>query len=87
MIDAILRLSVGRRGLVLVPRPGLAVLGIYHYGKLPIDAVPDITNVLVPINTQAHGCTPLEVEPRITLPIETAITGLPHLSYRRSLSR
>ncbi len=87
MIDAILRLSIARRGLIIVLMLGLIALGIYHYGKLPIDAVPDITNVQVQINTQADGYTPLEVEQRITVPIETAITGLPHLSYRRSLSR
>ncbi|TDR45592.1 cobalt-zinc-cadmium resistance protein CzcA [Tahibacter aquaticus] len=87
MIDAILRMSIARRGLVLVLMLGFIALGVYHYGKLPIDAVPDITNVQVQINTQADGYTPLEVEQRITVPIETAITGLPHLSYRRSLSR
>lgn len=87
MIEAILRFSIARRGLVLVLMLGLIGLGIYHYGRLPIDAVPDITNVQVQINTQAAGYTPLEVEQRITVPIETAITGLPRLSYRRSLSR
>ncbi|TDR44930.1 cobalt-zinc-cadmium resistance protein CzcA [Tahibacter aquaticus] len=87
MIEAILRFSIARRGLVMVLMLGLIGLGIYHYGRLPIDAVPDITNVQVQINTQAAGYTPLEVEQRITVPIETAITGLPRLSYRRSLSR
>jgi cobalt-zinc-cadmium resistance protein CzcA len=87
MIEAILRTAIARRGLVMVLMLGLIALGVYHYGRLPIDAVPDITNVQVQINTQAPGYTPLEVEQRITVPIETSITGLPHLSYRRSLSR
>ncbi|MCQ4163382.1 efflux RND transporter permease subunit [Tahibacter harae] len=87
MIEAILRFSIARRGLVLSAMLGLIALGIYHYGRLPIDAVPDITNIQVQINTQADGYTPLEVEQRITVPLETAITGLPGLSYRRSLSR
>ncbi|MDP1756974.1 MAG: CusA/CzcA family heavy metal efflux RND transporter, partial [Pseudohongiella sp.] len=53
----------------------------------PIDAVPDITNVQVQINTEAPGYSPLEAEQRITFPVETALYGLPNLSYTRSLSR
>ena len=65
----------------------MAVLGVYNFQILPIDAVPDITNVQVQINTEARGFTPLEVEKRITFPVETAIAGLPKLSYTRSISR
>lgn len=65
----------------------LAALGLYNYQRLPIDAVPDITNVQVQINTEALGYSPLEAEQRITFPIETALAGLPNLSYTRSLSR
>lgn len=54
-------------------------IGIYSYQKLPIDAVPDITNVQVQINSQANGFTVLEVEQRITYPIETAMAGIPDL--------
>lgn len=61
--------------------------GYWRYQKLPIDAVPDITNVQVQINTKADGYSPLETEQRITYPVETALTGLPNLSYSRSLSR
>jgi len=61
--------------------------GFYSYNKLPIDAVPDITNVQVQINTQAKGYSPLETEQRITFVVETALAGLPNLSYTRSLSR
>jgi cobalt-zinc-cadmium resistance protein CzcA len=59
---------------------GMAALGVYSYQRLPIDAVPDITNVQVQINTAAPGYSPLEAEQRITFPIETAMAGLPGLS-------
>ena len=55
--------------------------------NLPIDAVPDITNVQVQVNTEAAGYSPLEAEQRITFPVETVLSGLPNLSYTRSLSR
>jgi cobalt-zinc-cadmium resistance protein CzcA len=63
------------------------MLGIYSYQSLPIDAVPDITNVQVQINTQAPGYSPVEAEQRITFPIETVMAGLPNLHYTRSISR
>ena len=87
MLESLLRFAIARRGVVMTLMLALVALGIYNYQRLPIDAVPDITNVQVQINTQAAGYTPLEVEQRITVPIETAITGLPGLEYRRSLSR
>ncbi|MCL6244622.1 MULTISPECIES: efflux RND transporter permease subunit [Acinetobacter] len=62
-------------------------VGIYSYQKLPIDAVPDITNSQVQINTQASGFTALEVEQRITYPIENAMAGIPDLELTRSISR
>lgn len=62
-------------------------VGIYSYQQLPIDAVPDITNTQVQINTQATGFTALEVEQRITYPIENAMAGLPKLQQTRSISR
>ncbi len=65
----------------------MAVVGVYHARNLPIDAVPDITNVQVQVNTEAQGYTPLEVEQRITFPVETALAGLPKLSGTRSISR
>ncbi|RKG31211.1 efflux RND transporter permease subunit [Acinetobacter tianfuensis] len=62
-------------------------VGIYSYQKLPIDAVPDITNIQVQINTQVNGFTALEVEQRITYPIENAMAGIPDLELTRSISR
>ncbi|MEE8342676.1 MAG: CusA/CzcA family heavy metal efflux RND transporter [Gammaproteobacteria bacterium] len=87
MLNRIIAFSLAHRWLVLVITLGLAVLGVYNYGKLPIDAVPDITNVQVQINSEAPGYSPLEVEQRVTFPIETAMAGLPRMDYTRSVSR
>ena len=64
-----------------------AGFGVYNIQNLAVDAVPDITNVQVQINTKAPGFTPLEVEQRITYLVETAMAGIPKLDYTRSLSR
>ena len=87
MLEALLQFSIRRRWLVLLLTFGAAALGAYHFRHLPIDAVPDITNVQVQINTEAPGFSPLESEQRVTFPIETALAGLPRLDYTRSLSR
>ena len=87
MIEHLVRFSIHRGWLVMLAVLCLAALGVYNFQRLPIDAVPDITNVQVQINTEAPGYSPLESEQRITFPIETAIAGLPNLSYTRSLSR
>jgi len=87
MIDSIVRFSIERRVLILGLVLGVIGLGVLSYRHLPIDAVPDITNVQVQINTEAPGYSPLEAEQRITFPVETALYGLPNLSYTRSLSR
>lgn len=87
MIDSIVRLAIERRLLVLCFIFLIVGVGVWSYQKLPIDAVPDITNVQVQINTAAPGYSPLESEQRITYPVETALAGLPELSYTRSLSR
>ena len=87
MLERILKFSIRRRWVVLMATLAVAVLGLYNYPKVPIDAVPDITNVQVQINTEALGYSPLEVEQRITFPIETAMAGIPRLTETRSLSR
>jgi len=87
MINSILRLAIERRTLFLCSIFFIVGIGVWNYQKLPIDAVPDITNVQVQINTAAPGYSPLESEQRITYPVETALAGLPNLSYTRSLSR
>ena len=87
MLEKIVELSIRQRFAVLAAVFIFAAVGIYSFGKLKIDAVPDITNVQVQINTSAPGFSPLEAEQRITYPVETAIAGLPGLSYTRSVSR
>ncbi|KKO21218.1 MAG: CusA/CzcA family heavy metal efflux RND transporter [Candidatus Brocadia sp.] len=87
MLEKLLRFSIHHRWIILFATLVVAILGIYNYQKLPIDAVPDITNIQVQINTVASGYSPLEVEQRITFPIETAMAGIPHLTQTRSLSR
>jgi cobalt-zinc-cadmium resistance protein CzcA len=87
MLDAVVRFALARRWLVLGVTLIAAGLGGWSLSQLPIDAVPDITNVQVQINTEAPGFTPLEAEQRITFPIETALGGLPRLQYTRSVSR
>lgn len=87
MLEKIIHFAIQQRWLVMLTVLGIAGLGIYKFQFLPIDAVPDITNVQVQINTEAPGFSPLEAEQRITFPVETAIAGLPGLSYTRSLSR
>ncbi|MFN3828246.1 MAG: efflux RND transporter permease subunit [Micavibrio sp.] len=87
MLERIIESSIRHRWLVLIAVLGVCILGIYNFKRLSIDAVPDITNVQVQINTEAPGYTPLEAEQRITFPIETALAGIPKLDYTRSISR
>ncbi|WP_116367528.1 efflux RND transporter permease subunit [Parahaliea mediterranea] len=87
MLTSIVRSAIERRYLILFLMLGVIAAGAWHYQHLPIDAVPDITNVQVQINTSAPGYSPLETEQRITFPVENALYGLPGLAYTRSLSR
>ncbi|MBL7527344.1 CusA/CzcA family heavy metal efflux RND transporter [Legionella bononiensis] len=87
MLERIIRFSLKHRWFVLLFTLIIAGLGVYNFQHLPIDAVPDITNVQVQINTEAIGYTPMEVEQRVTFPIEIAMSGIPNLDYTRSLSR
>lgn len=87
MLEKIIDIALRRRALVMTLIAAVAALGIYNYQYLPIDAVPDITNVQVQINTEAPGYSPLEAESRVTFPIETALAGMPGLVYTRSVSR
>lgn len=87
MVDKLIQFSIKRRWLVLFLVLAVGALGVWNYQHLPIDAVPDITNVQVQINTEVPGYSPLEVEQRITYLVELAITGLPYVENTRSLSR
>lgn len=86
-LERVLKGSIRHRWLVLLVTLVMAFVGIHNYRSLPIDAVPDITNVQVQVNTEAPGYSPLEAEQRITFPVETAMAGLPKLSTTRSISR
>ena len=87
MLERIISTAIQQRWIVFIVVLSLSVLGIYNFQRLPIDAVPDITNVQVQINTEATGFSPLEAEQRVTFPIETAIAGIPNLDYTWSISR
>ena len=87
MLNRIIGFSLVHRWIVLAVAAGVAGLGVYNFGRLPIDAVPDITNIQVQINAELPGYSPLEAEQRVTFPVETAMAGLPWLDYTRSLSR
>ncbi len=87
MLERIIATSIRWRWLVLALALLSAVVGVWSFQRLPIDATPDITNVQVQINTEAPGFSPLEAEQRVTFPVETAIAGLPGLDYTRSISR
>ncbi|MEG0148636.1 MAG: CusA/CzcA family heavy metal efflux RND transporter [Comamonas sp.] len=87
MFERIIRIAIAQRWFVMLATLALIGLGIYNYQRLPIDAVPDITNVQVQINTSAPGYSPLETEQRVTFPVETLMAGLPNLEQTRSLSR
>ena len=82
MFERLIRFAIEQRWLVLLAVVAMAAIGVFSYQKLPIDAVPDITNVQVQINTHAAGYSPLETEQRITFPIETAMAGLPNLEQK-----
>jgi len=87
MFERIIRFCIEQRWLVMLAVAGMAAIGVHSYTRLPIDAVVDISNVQVVVNTETPGYSPLETEQRVTYPIETAMAGLPGLEETRSLSR
>jgi cobalt-zinc-cadmium resistance protein CzcA len=87
MLERLLRLSIQNRWIVVLLVLAAAGVGAYSLRRLPIDAVPDITNNQIQINTVAAALSPLEVEKQVTFPVETALAGIPGLQSTRSLSR
>jgi len=87
VFERIIRFCIEQRWLVMLAVLAMAGLGVFSYTKLAVDAVADISNVQVVVNTSATGYSPLETEQRITYPIETVMAGLPGLQQTRSLSR
>ena len=86
-LEQLIAAAIRFRWIVLGISLLLCAIGVWSYQRLPIDATPDITNVQVQINSEATGYSPLEAEQRVTYPVETAIAGLPGLTYTRSISR
>ena len=87
MLERILHFSIKNRWLVVLVTVAVAIVGAWSLKRLPIDAVPDITNNQVQINTMFPALSPGEIETQVTFPIETALAGIPGLEYTRSLSR
>jgi cobalt-zinc-cadmium resistance protein CzcA len=87
MLAKIIDFSIRQRVLILLATIALVGIGIYSFSKLPIDAVPDITNVQVQINTNVPALSPVEIEQQVTFPIEWSMGGLPDIDYVRSISR
>ena len=87
MLESILRFSVKQRWLVVLVTMLVAVVGMWSLSRLPIDAVPDITNNQVQINAVAPSLSPIEVEKQVTYTIENALAGIPGLQSTRSMSR
>ncbi len=87
MLERLLRFSVAHRWFVVLATIALAAIGAHSLLRLPIDAIPDITNRQVVINTLDTSLSPTEVEKQVTFVVETALAGIPGLSYTRSLSR
>jgi heavy metal efflux system protein len=87
MLERILKFSVEHRWMVVLVTAIAAALGVYSLQRLPIDAVPDITNNQVQVNTVQPALSPFEIEQQVTFPVETALAGIRGLQYTRSLSR
>src|SRR5467141_2682324 len=87
MLERVLAFSVRQRWLILLAAVAAAVTGAWSLNRLPIDAVPDVTNVQVQINAMAPALSPIEIEKQVTFPIETALAGTPGLESTRSFSR
>ncbi|MAG17472.1 MAG: CusA/CzcA family heavy metal efflux RND transporter, partial [Phycisphaerae bacterium] len=87
MLARLIEFSIRQRFLVIIATLAMVGVGVYNFVQLPIDAVPDITNVQVQINTAVPALSPVEIETQITFPIEWAMGGLPKLQQIRSLSR
>src|SRR5215211_7479846 len=87
MINGLIRFAVSQRILMLLMVAILIGAGVYSFQRLPIDAVPDVTNVQVIILTPAPSLAPLEIERQITFPVEVAMSGLPNVEEIRSVSK
>ena len=86
MISKIIDLTLQKRAVIVLMLLAVIIIGVYQYQKLPTDAFPDISPVMVPIFAEAHGMAPEEVERMITFPIESSMNGLPGVTLVKSTS-
>ena len=86
MINKLVEIAVRNRGIVIIGMIALCGFGAYLYTRIPVDAFPDISPIMVPVFAEAHGMAPEEVERLITYPIETAMNGLPGVTRIKSTS-
>src|SRR5215471_15492829 len=86
-MEHVLVFSVRRRWLIVLLTLAAAISGAWSITRLPIDAVPDVTNVQVQVNAVAPALTPVEIEKQVTVALETALAGIPGLESTRSFSR
>src|SRR3954462_11516808 len=87
MLNALIEWSLNNRFFVLTGTILIAVLGVFSALRLPIDAVPDLTNIQVQVITEAPALSPLEVETLLSFPVEGAMSGLPNVEQIRSISK
>ena len=87
MFNRLLEVSVKARWAILALTALVAAWGVWNLMRLPIDAVPDITNSVIQINSSARQFGPLDVERLVTFPIETAMSGISGMQSTRSISR
>ena len=86
MIDKLVEMALKARGLVIILTLAVIGYGVYEYRRMPVDAFPDISPIMVPVFAEAHGMAPEEVERLITYPIESAMNGLPDVTQIKSTS-
>ncbi|HEY1190633.1 MAG TPA: efflux RND transporter permease subunit, partial [Gemmata sp.] len=87
MFARVIDFAIDNRFLVILGTFLLLAAGVYAAGRLPVDAVPDVTNIQVQIMTTAPALGPLEVEQGVTIPVEAAMSGLPRVEEIRSVSQ
>src|SRR5260370_41872777 len=87
MLNSLIESALNNRFLVLMGTLLIASMGIYSAAHLPIDAVPDLTNVQVQVITEAPALSPLEVDSLLSFPVSGAMGGLPDVDQIRSISK
>ncbi|MGB2985976.1 MAG: CusA/CzcA family heavy metal efflux RND transporter [Phycisphaerae bacterium] len=86
MIDRLIEVSLRAKGLVIVIVVAVIAYGTYEYNRMPVDAFPDISPIMVPVFAECHGMAPEEVERLVTYPVESAMNGLPGVTQIKSTS-